>query len=138
MFLLNSLIFSESNSVGCEEGQKACRVGLGESCWREICFQGKHQSIIATPLEKYSYTIHISSFAIIHILPEGEVWLCGGGPEEVQGVHHQQSSWIEQGGRTCYKSFFDIFGVLRCFHSHGRSGACNAAQMEHPVLYSGG
>ena len=99
MFLLNSLIFSESNSVGCEEGQKACRVGLGESCWREICFQGKHQSIIATPLEKYSYTIHISSFAIIHILPEGEVWLCGGGPEEVQGVHHQQSSWVKQGGR---------------------------------------
>ena len=33
---------SESNSVGRKEGQKACRVGLGESCWREICLQGKN------------------------------------------------------------------------------------------------
>ena len=31
------------------------------------------------------------------IYPEGQVWLCGRGLEEVQGLHYQQSSWIKQG-----------------------------------------
>ena len=76
--------------MGCKERQKACRVGLGESRWREICFQGLNSYHVIG----MDWTF---SSSILMIYPEGQVWLCGRGLEEVQGLHYQQSSWIKQG-----------------------------------------
>ena len=40
---------------------------------------------------------------------EGEVWVCGGRHEEIQSVHDQQSSGIEQGGtKILEKSPLDL------------------------------
>ena len=109
-----------------KKGKKHAELGWESPAGVKYCFKVKKSSELIWKSPVTQSTLTLSST----ICSEGQVWLCGGGPEEVQGVHHQQSSRVEQGGTRIDETY--LFEIFRF------PGASNAAQMEHPILHSGG
>ena len=89
-----SLTFQRAIVWDVKKGKKHAELGWESPAGVKYCFKVKSHLNSSGKVHSHNPIFLLSST----FCSEGQVWLCGGGPEEVQGVHHQQSSWVKQGG----------------------------------------